>query len=49
MFTLEEGPGILFKALAVFSLRDINLTKVRWTSNMPCYNSMLDYIVDCKV
>ncbi|KAJ7980950.1 Arogenate dehydratase [Quillaja saponaria] len=28
VFSLEEGPGILFKALAVFSLRQINLTKI---------------------
>ncbi|XP_039070424.1 arogenate dehydratase/prephenate dehydratase 1, chloroplastic-like [Hibiscus syriacus] len=28
VFTLEEGPGMLLKALAVFSLRDINLTKM---------------------
>lgn len=27
-FTLEEGPGVLFKALAVFALRDLNLTKI---------------------
>lgn len=27
VFSLEEGPGILFKALAVFALRQINLTK----------------------
>ncbi|THG07788.1 hypothetical protein TEA_009261 [Camellia sinensis var. sinensis] len=27
VFTLEEGPGVLFKALATFALRDINLTK----------------------
>ncbi|XVF27882.1 hypothetical protein REPUB_Repub14bG0147900 [Reevesia pubescens] len=28
VFTLEEGPGMLFKALAVFSLRGINLSKM---------------------
>nr|CAB3455395.1 unnamed protein product [Digitaria exilis] len=28
VFSLEEGPGQLFKALAVFALRKINLTKV---------------------
>lgn len=30
MFSLDEGPGVLFKALAVFALRDINLTKVKY-------------------
>lgn len=28
VFCLEEGPGVLFKALAVFAMRDINLSKI---------------------
>ncbi|KAK9288722.1 hypothetical protein L1049_017185 [Liquidambar formosana] len=28
VFTLEEGPGILFKVMVVFAFRDINLTKI---------------------
>ncbi|KAL1361663.1 hypothetical protein AAHE18_03G020500 [Arachis hypogaea] len=37
VFSLEEGPGILFKALAVFALRQINLSKIesRPLRNMP--------------
>ncbi|KAG0481211.1 hypothetical protein HPP92_011718 [Vanilla planifolia] len=28
VFSFDEGPGMLFKALAVFAMRDINLTKI---------------------
>ena len=28
LFSLKEGPGVLFKALSVFALRDISLTKI---------------------
>lgn len=28
VFSLEEGPGVLFKALAVFAMREINLMKI---------------------
>ena len=28
VFTLDEGSGQLFKALSVFALRDMNITKI---------------------
>ena len=28
MFSLNEGPGQLFKALSVFALREIDMTKI---------------------
>lgn len=34
MFSLEEGPGVLFKALAVFALRSINLSKVSFEEKL---------------
>lgn len=39
VFTLEEGPGVLFKALAVFALREINLTKVN------AFKSSISFVV----
>ncbi|KAG2397635.1 Arogenate dehydratase/prephenate dehydratase [Vigna angularis] len=37
VFSLEGGPGVLFKALAVFALRQVNLTKIesRHLRNQP--------------
>lgn len=35
VFSLEEGPGMLFKALAVFAMRNINLTKVPFVFGLP--------------
>lgn len=28
VFSVSEGPGQLFKALSVFALRDLNMTKI---------------------
>jgi arogenate/prephenate dehydratase len=41
VFSLKEGPGVLFKALSVFALRDINLTKIesRPMRDHPLYTS----------
>ncbi|KAL7586334.1 hypothetical protein Lser_V15G40253 [Lactuca serriola] len=32
VFTLEEGPRVLFNALAVFALKEINLSKVTFST-----------------
>uniref|UniRef100_A0A7S0QXA7 Arogenate dehydratase n=1 Tax=Pyramimonas obovata TaxID=1411642 RepID=A0A7S0QXA7_9CHLO len=41
VFSLEEGPGVLFKALACFALRNIDLTKMesRPMRSKPIYTS----------
>ncbi|XP_022019959.1 arogenate dehydratase/prephenate dehydratase 1, chloroplastic-like [Helianthus annuus] len=46
VFTLEEGLGVLFKALAVFSLRDINLSKEVAQVNDRFPNEELDFNFD---
>jgi len=44
VFSLEEGPGVLFKALAVFAMRNINLTKIE---SRPWRNKPLRVSDDC--
>ena len=41
VFTLEETPGALYKALACFSLRDVDFSKIE---SRPTSASLLSYL-----